>query len=124
MRSWCVWLISPWAATLVFWSCFGACVVPDPPAGAPEARVVVDWDPTACGVDPHRVVLELADDAATLLSTAAPCALGAVELDAVAYGSYRGRVYAWAIGEAAHSIAPVELDVDARVVRTTVATPR
>jgi hypothetical protein len=122
MRSICMWLLSPCLATCAFWACFGACVVPSPSA-APQARLIVDWDPTACG-DPHRVVLELADMDEPPYSRSAPCTVGALELDAVSYGNYHGRLYAWAIGEPARSVAPVALDVDERVVRWSVDTPR
>ena len=122
MRAYLVWSLSSAAGSLAFWALFGACVV-EPPSGAPLADVIFEWDPLACG-DPHRVALELSDDTGQRLSTSVPCELGGAELGAVAYGSYRGRIYAWALGEDARSIAPLELDVDGRVVRTTVPTPK
>jgi hypothetical protein len=123
MRSLLVWTVSSWAASAAFWACFGACVVAEPPRGEPQARVIASWDPTACGA-PHRVAIELADESGAARSASVPCAVGAVELDGVAYGSYRGRIYAWALGEDARSVAPLALDIDDRVVRMTVDTPR
>jgi hypothetical protein len=123
MRSMCICLLSPWAATLAFWSFFGACVAAGPPNGAPTAHVIVDWDPTACGPR-HRVVLELAVANSPPLSVASPCELGSAELDGVLYGSYDGRLYAWALGEDVRSVAPVHVDVDERVIRWTAETPR
>ncbi|HEY1558592.1 MAG TPA: hypothetical protein VGF94_27405 [Kofleriaceae bacterium] len=123
MRAFIVWSCSSWAGVLAFWALFGACVAAEPPSGAPQAEVIFEWDPTACG-DPHRVALELDDDAGEQVSTSVPCELGGAELSALAYGSYRGRIYAWSQGEAAHSIAPLSLDVESRVVRTTVDTPK
>ena len=123
MRSFVTWVIVPWAAAAAFWACFGACVAAEPPAGAPQARVIASWDPTACGA-PHRVAIELVDEAGAARSAAVPCEIGALELDGMVYGTYRGRIYAWALGEAERSVAPLELDVGERVVRIGVATPR
>ena len=123
MRSFLGWVFVPWAAVAAFWTCFGACVAAEPPAGPPQARVIASWDPTACG-DPHRVVVELADESGAARSASEPCEVGLLELDGVDYGTYRGRIYAWALGEAERSVAPLELDIDERVVRVGVATPR
>jgi hypothetical protein len=123
MRSVGIGLLSSWAVTLAFWSFFGACVAAGPPEAAPTARVVVDWDPTACG-PPHRVALELALADEQPLSVSSPCDLGSTEIDGVPYGRYEGRLYAWALGEDVRSVAPVHLDVDERVVRWTAETPR
>jgi hypothetical protein len=123
MRSLALWLLSPCVASFLFWLFFGACIAAEPPSGGPQASVIVEWDPTACG-DPHRIAFELAADNEPTLSRSAPCALGALELDGVAYGAYHGRIYAWQLGEAIRSIAPVEMEIDQRVVRWPVATPR
>ncbi|HTR55220.1 MAG TPA: hypothetical protein VMJ10_31275 [Kofleriaceae bacterium] len=123
MRAFFVWSLASCAGSLAFWALFGACVAVEPPAGVPQADVIFEWDPLACG-DPHRIAVELSDDSGQRLATSVPCDVGAAELAAVAYGSYRGRIYAWALGEDARSVAPLELDVDDRVVRTTVATPK
>ena len=119
------WSISSWAASAAFWLAFGACVAPEPPHGAPQARVIVEWDPTACG-EPHRVAAELLaeGDVGAPLSVSAPCELGGATFEAIAYGSYRGRVYAWQLGEAIRSVAPLEIEADSKVVRIEVATPR
>jgi hypothetical protein len=116
-----VWIGSPWLATLVFWLAFGGCLdgpAPDTPA---SARVVVSWDPRACG-PPHRVAVELEDDDGAPISRSVPCGLGGVALDAPHFGIYRGRIYAWDAG-AIRSVTPVYLAVDEPVVRWFVATP-
>jgi hypothetical protein len=118
-----VWLGSPASAAAVFWSCFGACVDPRPLRGPPVARVIASWDPLACG-DPHRVVVELTGDAGAPLSASAPCSIGAITLDRIQLGSYRGRTYAWTLGEPIRSVAPVELEVEDDVVRWAFTTPR
>jgi hypothetical protein len=116
-----VWIGSPWLATLGFWLAFGACVdagVPEPP---PAARVVVSWDPRACG-PPHRVAVELEDEDGARVSRSVPCELGGLALDAPHWGIYRGRIYAWEAG-AIRSVTPVYLAIDEPVVRWFVATP-
>ena len=123
MRSFFVCILSTVAASAAFWTCFAACVVPEPPHGAPTARVIATWDPVACG-DPHRVVIELADEEGVPRSASAPCNIGSLELDGVPYAPYSGRIYAWALGEDVRSIAPLEVEVDQRVVRLAVVTPR
>jgi hypothetical protein len=85
--------------------------------------VVAAWDPLQCG-EPHRVVIELEDDAGVPLSASAPCALGELTLDAPAFGRYRGRIYAWSPAEPERSVAPVELIIDTPVLRWIVPTPR
>ncbi|HLL25824.1 MAG TPA: hypothetical protein VK427_26985 [Kofleriaceae bacterium] len=102
--------------------CVMACIdapTPDDPA---IARVVVLWDPLACG-DPHRVAVELEDHAGVRLSSSAPCSTGSIAIDTPHYGLYYGRIYAWEAGEAIRSITPVRLHVDEPVVRWLVATP-
>jgi hypothetical protein len=99
-----------------------ACLA-SPPAHAPAmAQLVITWDPLACG-DPHRVAVELADDAGAQLAGSAPCDVGVVALDVAAYGSYSGRTYAWAIGEPIRSIAPLAIDIGEPEVRQSIATP-
>ncbi|HEU0032790.1 MAG TPA: hypothetical protein VFQ53_19295 [Kofleriaceae bacterium] len=123
----CLWIGSPWLATIVFWLVFGACMdasIPDPP---PMARVIAEWDPRTCG-EPHRVALELEDDAGAMIATSVPCNLGSLTLDAPHFGWYRGRLYAWALdppeGEPQiYAVRPVELAVDEPVVRWLVGTP-
>lgn len=89
----------------------------------PTARIVVAWEPLACG-SPHRVAVELADEEGAPLSSSVPCALGALTLEAPHYGLYLGRVYAWTAGEPIRSVTPVRLDVGEPIVRWLVATPR
>ncbi len=119
-------IASPLGAALAFWACFGAmiggCI--DRPADPvePEARLVVHWDPLACG-DPHRVVIELEDDGGAPLGGSAPCNRGGVTLDVAHYGVYRGRIYAFALGEPARDARSVQLTIDASIVQWEVATP-
>lgn len=87
------------------------------------ARLIVGWDPLACG-DPHRVVVELTDDAGAARSASAPCGLGGVAVDLAHFGSYRGRIYAWALAAPIRSIAPLEVTIDEAITDCRVATPR
>jgi hypothetical protein len=127
VRSLATWIASTLAATAVFWLCFGTCVsgcVDTPlPDLEPQARVVASWDPLACG-DPHRVVIELEDDGGAPVSRSVPCAAGAITLDIVHWGVYRGRIYAWTLGPDIRSVTEVRLEVDAPVIFWTVDTPR
>ena len=111
-----VWIGTTWVASLGFWLTFGACIDAPVAAGPPDARIVVYWDPLAC-VDPHRVVVELDD-----VQGSAPCTLGGITLDAPHFGTYRGRVVAWS-DRAASREAPIEIEVDAPVVRVPIAMP-
>ena len=117
------WLVSTLAASAAFWLTFGACVDVPQPREVPQARVVASWDPLACG-RPHRVVIELEDEAGAPLTLSAPCALGGLTIDAPHFGIYRGRIYAWELGEAIRSIVPVELAIDEPLIRWMVETPR
>ena len=125
-----VWIGSSWLATLAFWVIFVACVEgcidsPPPDDSPPIARVIASWDPRSCG-DPHRVVLELEDEAGVPLAASAPCALGSLSLDAPHWGRYLGRIYAWVLEgmPIIRSITPINLAVDEDVVRWFVETPR
>ena len=116
-------VLTPWFATFLFWSTFVACIdtpLVDAPAAA---RVVASWDPLACG-EPHRVVVELADDVGAEVSASTPCASGGLALDVPHYGVYYGRVYAWSAGDPIRSVVPVRLVVDEPIVQWTIATPR
>ena len=117
------WIGSTSLATVPFWSVFGACVDAPLPRDEPQARVVAAWDPLQCG-EPHRVVIELEDDAGIPLSSSAPCALGELTLDAPRMGRYRGQIYAWTLDDTVRSTTAVELSVDAPVMRWVVPTPR
>jgi hypothetical protein len=115
-------ILTPWIATALFWLAFTACIdspMPDDPA---IARVVVAWDPLACGA-PHRIVVELEDQAGVKLSSSTPCNTGSLTVDAPHFGIYYGRIYAWEAGEDIRSITPVRLFVDEPVVRWLIATP-
>jgi len=122
MRSLLVLLCSPLFAAAVLWAAFAACL--DAPADrAPSiARLVVAWDPLACG-EPHRIVVELADDGGAVVSASTPCNLGSLAVDVPHFGDYRGRIYAWALAAPVRSEAPLEVTIDQPVVRRDVATP-
>lgn len=116
-------VVSPCAASVLFWLAFTACIdsplEPDPP---PIARVIVQWDPLACG-DPSRVAVELEDHAGVRLASSAPCTAGSVTIDTAHYGLYYARIDACEADEDLRAIAPVRLVVDEPVVRWHVATP-
>jgi hypothetical protein len=118
-----IWIATTFATTLAFWTCFGACVDAPLPPGPPQAKIVAAWDPLACG-EPHRVAVELEDDAGAPLSASAPCSIGGLTIDAPHFGVYRGRIYAWQLGEPERSSVDVHLVVDEPIVRWDVATPR
>ncbi len=90
--------------------------------GPAVARLVVGWDPLACG-EPHRVVVELADDAGAALSASVPCNLGGVTVDVAHLGVYRGRIYAWALAAPVRSVMALEVTIDEPIVQWHVATP-
>ena len=131
LRAIATWILSTWAATLVFWTCFCAsvaaciagCVDTPLPDLEPQARVVASWDPLACG-DPHRVVIELEDEDGRPISRSVPCAVGGVTIDIARWGVYLGRVYAWTLGAEIRSVLHVRLEVDQPVIFWTVDTPR
>ncbi len=120
-----LWIASPIPLSLVFWVLFVACIdapVPDTP---PAARVVTAWDPLVCGA-PHRVVVELEDDAGIMIAASTTCSAGMVTLDAPHFGIYRGRIYAWELDEdvVIRSEMPLRLTVDEPIVRWWVTTPQ
>lgn len=112
----------PWLATLVFWSVFAACIDAPLEEDPPVARVVIAWDPLACG-DPHRIAVELEDDAGLAASASAPCAAGGLALDVRHFGVYRARIYAWTAAEQVRAATTVRLAVDASIVRWWVTPP-
>jgi hypothetical protein len=100
-----------------------ACIDHPPSFEAPpSARVVFSWDPLACGA-PHRIVIELEDEAGVPLSSSVPCALGGITVEAPHFGVYLGRLYAWEAGRPIRSITPLRLYVDEPIARWIVATP-
>ncbi|HWU91106.1 MAG TPA: hypothetical protein VN253_27760 [Kofleriaceae bacterium] len=116
-------LIAPTVlATLLFWSALAACLDHPSFESPPTARIVVQWDPLACG-SPHRIAVELEDEDGTPLSSSVPCALGGLAIQAPHFGVYLGRVYAWTAGAPIRSVTPVRLYVDEPIVRWVVATP-
>ena len=109
MRMLLLHILTPWIATLAFWFTFGACVDQPVRELPPLAQIIATWDPLACG-PPHRVVLELEDDAGAKLAASMPCATGGLALDTHHLGIYRGRVFATELDP-----KPVELWVDREV---------
>lgn len=121
MRS-LILLCSPWFAAALAWTAFAACLDTPIGQGPSLARLVVAWDPLACG-EPHRVVIELADETGVPLSASAPCNLGGMTVDVSHFGSYHGRLYAWALDGPVRSVMPVALVIDQPITRWDVATP-
>ena len=116
-------VVSLRAATVLCWLAFAACIdAPIDPDDPPIARVVVVWDPLACG-DPHRIAVELEDHAGVRLSSSTPCNAGSLAIDTPHFGVYYGRIYAWEAGKEIRSITPVRLVVDEPIVRWLIATP-
>ena len=106
------WVTSSWLAGVAFWLVFGACIDTPVPESPPIVRLVATWDPLACG-EPHRVAIDLADDAGDIVSKSAPCALGSLAIDVPHAGEYRGQAYAWELGAPADgSDRTVDLDVE------------
>jgi len=124
MRSLLVLLCSPLFAAIVAWAAFAACL-DEPAEGGPgpaAARLVVAWDPLACG-EPHRVAIELVDDAGASVSASTPCDLGSLTVDVAHLGSYHGRIYGWALAAPVRSEMPIALMIDQPIVRWEVVTP-
>jgi hypothetical protein len=101
-----------------------AACLDEPPAfeASSRPRIVVSWEPLACGA-PHRVALELADEAGVPVSSSAPCAQGSLSVQVLRFGVYVGRVYAWTAGQPIRSIMPARIDVDESIVHWSVETP-
>ena len=100
----------------------GACIDAPPAPGPAFARLVLSWDALACG-EPHRVVAELEGDDGTELSASTPCNLGGVTVDVPHFGSYRGRIYAWALAAPVRSVVAIDVAIDEPIVHMHVATP-
>jgi len=122
MRSLIALLCSPLLVAVVAWAAFAACLDQPVGDGPSLARLVVAWDPLACG-DPHRVAVDLADDAGAPVSASTPCNLGGLTVDVAHFGDYHGRIYAWALDAPARSEMPIELTIDQPIVRWDVTTP-
>jgi hypothetical protein len=123
MRSLLVLLCSPLFAAALLWATLAACVDTPPEPGAVIARLVAAWDPLACG-DPHRVAVELEDEGGAMISASTPCNLGGLTLDVSHFGSYRGRIYAWALDAPIRSVTPVEVTIDQQIVHLLVSNPQ
>jgi hypothetical protein len=121
MRALLLMLCSPLVATGMVWT-FAACMDVPAEESPPVARLVAAWDPLACG-EPHRVVIELADDDGVRVAASAPCSLGGLTVDVAHFGSYRGRIYAWAIDAPVRAAVPIELVIDQPIVHWSVAVP-
>jgi hypothetical protein len=113
-------MVALWLALASGW--LTGCLDAPMEAGPSVARLVVGWDPLACG-DPHRVVIELADDSGAALSASVPCNLGGVTVDVAHLGVYRGRIYAWALAAPVRSVMALEVTIDEPIVQWQVATP-
>src|SRR3954463_3086638 len=115
MRSYLMLLCSPLFIAVAAWVALAACIDAPPEPRLSPARLVVAWDPLACG-DPHRLVVELRDDAGAVVSASTPCSLGTLAIDVAHFGSYRARIYAWVLDPTARPSAPderiVELTID------------
>jgi hypothetical protein len=122
MRSLLVLLCSPLFVAAVAWAAFAACLDAPTDHGPSLARLVVAWDPLACGA-PHRIAIELADEAGVPLSASTPCNLGGLTVDLSHFGGYHGRLYAWALDAPVRSVMPIDLVIDQPIVRWEVATP-
>lgn len=112
-------LRSAWLIVVSASACIDEPLAPAPPL----ARLVVSWDPLACG-PPHRVALELEDEVGGSQSAAGPCQLGALAVDVSHHGVHRGRLYSPVAGGPSRSVVPLELVIDAPIVHCHVATPR
>jgi hypothetical protein len=88
----------------------------------PQSKLVASWDPLLCG-PPHRVAVELEDDDGAMLARSAACELGGLTMDVPHFGIYRGRVYAWTLGEPERTIAPVQIAIDQPTVRLALSQP-
>ncbi|HEY0193554.1 MAG TPA: hypothetical protein VGC42_20695 [Kofleriaceae bacterium] len=108
---------------VIGWALGPACLDAPPAASsAALAQLITTWDPLACG-DPHRVAVELVDDAGQTSSASAPCELGVVAVGVDHFGGYHGRVYAWAVGALARSTMAIQVEIMEAVVRQHVVTP-
>ena len=117
------WLFCTAVMTLAFWTCFGACVDSPLQNDPAQAKIVATWDPLQCGA-PHRVAIDLADDAGAPISSSTICATGSLTLDATHLGAWHGRIYAWTLGVGEHAATAVDLDVDEAVLHWQVDTPK
>ena len=105
-------------------ACVAGCleVSPDGADRPPASRLVAMWDPLTC-ISPHRVVLELEDEAGAAVSTSAPCAIGSLSIDLPMWGVYYGRFYGWELGQPIRGVAPVTIMIDAPVIRWQLSAP-
>ena len=126
MRSYLVLLCSPLVVTALAWTVLAACIDAPPEPRLSPARLVVAWDPLACG-DPHRLAVELRDEAGAVVSASTPCNLGTLAVDVAHFGSYRARLYAWPHGLPARPGAPaeaaIELTIDQPIAHWDVGVP-
>jgi hypothetical protein len=123
MRSLVACVVSPVLAGALFWMLFGACVADVPDEPEPVSRLLLSWDPLACG-EPHRVVLQLEDEAGDPIKSSTPCWLGGIAVDLPRWGWYTATIYAWAEGVPMRSSRTIALAIDAPVVRWQVLTPQ
>jgi len=126
MRSYLVLLCSPLVVAVAAWTALAACIDAPPEPRTSPGRLVVGWDPLACR-DPHRLVVELRDEAGAVLSASTPCSLGTLAIDVAHFGSYRARIYAWVLDPTARPTAPgeriIDLTIDQPIARWDVTVP-
>src|SRR3954462_11330736 len=111
MRSYLVLLCSPLVVAVAAWTALAACIDAPPEPRMSPGRLVVGGDPLAGG-EPHRLVVELRDDAGAVLSASTPCSLGTLAIDVAHFGSYRARIYPWVLDSTARPSGPGERIVD------------
>jgi hypothetical protein len=114
-------IVVGWTAATI---AVGACVdLPMTTAAPPELQLVARWDVRQCRM-PHRIAIDLTDDAGDRVSHAAPCATGTMTLQVPELGIYHGHISSWELGSAVGSgeqVDAVEVDVDASVTRWDIA---
>ncbi len=123
MRTLIPCILAPWLFTFAFWTLFGACIAEVPDEPEPVSRLLASWDPLACG-EPHRVVLELEDEAGNPISASTPCWLGGLAVDLPRWGWYTAKIYSWVLDQPIRSVKTVTLAIDAPIVRWQVITPQ
>ncbi|MBC7976830.1 MAG: hypothetical protein H7138_17790 [Myxococcales bacterium] len=115
---WASWWVMAWCGVVL-----AGCLATPSEVAPAAARLVVTWDPLGCG-EPHRVVVELEDEAGEARAASVPCNLGGVAVDVGHFGLYRGRIYAWAIAAPIRSVSSLEVAIEEPIVTLQMETPR
>src|SRR5256885_6990818 len=116
MRSLVVFPCCRLLAAAILGITFAGCLDTPVESGPAIARLVVAWDPLACGA-PHRIAIELADEAGVSVSVSTPCNLGGLTVDVAHLGTYHGRIYAWALDVPMRSVTPIDVVIGQPIVR-------